>query len=132
MDRHSLASLVASLLLLLSTTPNAFAEDAADLAAGERLFKRCSVCHRPDANESRRGPLLEGVVERPAAASPDYPYSDAMRAAAANGLVWTEAELATFLKRPQAMIKGTWMAFPGFGKAKDIRDIIAYLKRHRD
>ncbi|ERI14380.1 hypothetical protein O206_22140 [Ochrobactrum sp. EGD-AQ16] len=41
-----------------------------------------------------------------------------------------EEQLALFLKRPQGMIKGTWMAFPGLGKSKEIRDVIAYLRQH--
>ncbi|MEE9926031.1 MAG: c-type cytochrome [Brucella anthropi] len=96
----------------------------------KKIFKRCSICHKLDADESRRGPLLEGIVGRPAASASDY--SDAMRAAAAGGLVWTEEQLALFLKRPQGMIKGTWMAFPGLGKSKEIRDVIVYLRQHQN
>ncbi|MFB8344521.1 c-type cytochrome [Brucella cytisi] len=125
------ASLFAS-IFLVSTTYNVPAQESGDPVSGEKIFKRCSICHKLAADENRRGPLLEGIVGRPAASASDYPYSDAMRAAAAGGLVWTEEQLALFLKRPQGMIKGTWMAFPGLGKSKEIRDVIAYLRQHQN
>ncbi|WP_407975880.1 c-type cytochrome [Brucella pseudogrignonensis] len=37
-----------------------------------------------------------------------------------------EEQLALFLKRPQGMIKRTWMAFPGLRTSKKICDVIAY------
>lgn len=122
----------AAVLVLFSSATMIFAEQSGDPLAGDKLFKQCSACHKTDADESRRRPLLQGVVGRPAATYSGYPYSEAMRAAAAKGLVWMEEQLAAFLKKPQAMMKGTWMAFPGFGKPKDIRDIIAYLRQHAD
>lgn len=124
-----LVPLAFSTVLFVSTT--AFGEGA-DVAAGEKLFKRCSVCHTADADESKRGPSLEGVVGRAAASYPGYPYSDAMREAAAKGLVWNENELKKFLKKPQAMVKGTWMAFAGLTKEKDLENMIAYLKQHSE
>lgn len=105
---------------------------SSDVGAGEKLFKRCSVCHTADAHESKRGPSLKGVVGRKAASYPGYPYSDAMRKAADEGLVWNEDELKSFLKKPQATVKGTWMAFAGLTKEKDLENMIAYLKQHSE
>jgi cytochrome c len=81
-------------------------------AAGEKLFKKCLICHTESADESRRGPSLAGVFGRTAGTAEGYPYSDAMRAAGEAGLVWQEEELAAFIKSPQAKVKGSWMAFP--------------------
>ncbi len=122
-------ALGSAFVLYLTTIASA---QEGDPAMGAKIFKRCVICHKTDADESRRGPLLEGVVGRPAATYPGYPYSDAMRAAAAEGLVWNEEEIASFLKKPQARIKGTWMVFPGISKPKELRDLIAYLKQHKD
>ena len=124
-----LVPLAFSTALIVSTA--AFGDEG-DVVAGEKLFKRCSVCHTADADESKRGPSLKGVVGRKAASYPGYPYSDAMRKAAAEGLVWNEDELKSFLKRPQAKVKGTWMVFAGLTKDKDLENMIAYLKQHSE
>ncbi|KAB2683504.1 MULTISPECIES: c-type cytochrome [Brucella/Ochrobactrum group] len=124
-----LVPLAFSTALIVSTAASG---EGADAAAGKKLFKRCSVCHRADADESKRGPSLQGVVGRKAASYPGYPYSDAMRKAASEGLVWNEDELKSFLKKPQAMVKGTWMAFAGLTKEKDLENMIAYLKQHSE
>ena len=113
-----LVPLAFSTVLLVSTAASG---EGVDAAAGEKLFKRCSVCHTADADESKRGPSLKG-----------YPYSDAMRKAAAEGLVWNDEELKAFLRKPQAMVKGTWMAFAGLTREKDLENMIAYLKQHSE
>ncbi len=104
-----LVPLAFSTVLIVSTVASG---EGADAAAGEKLFKRCSVCHTADADESKRGPSLKGVLGRKAASYPGYPYSDAMRKVATEGLVWNEKELKTFLKKPQAMVKGTGWLLP--------------------
>ncbi len=55
-----------------------------------------------------------------------------MRKAAAEGLVWNDEELKAFLRKPQAMVKGTWMAFAGLTREKDLENMIAYLKQHSE
>ena len=51
-----------------------------DPANGEKLFaQRCTACHALDANKF--GPMLGGVVGRPAGAVAGYPYSPALRGA---------------------------------------------------
>lgn len=129
---YSLVPLALAGILSVASAAAADEADEADAAAGEKLFRRCSVCHTADADESRRGPSLKGVVGRKAASYPGYPYSDAMRKAAADGLVWNEEELKSFLKKPQAKVKGTWMAFAGLNRDKDLENMIAYLKQHSE
>nr|WP_278422820.1 cytochrome c family protein [Brucella anthropi] len=142
LEKHGRSSGVSPMRLSLLLVPLAFpaalfvstaafgAED--DASAGEKLFKRCSVCHTAEADKSKRGPSLNGVVGRTAASYPGYPYSDAMRKAAAEGLVWNEDELKSFLRKPQARVKGTWMVFAGLTKEKDLENMIAYLKQHSE
>ncbi|MBC2886406.1 cytochrome c family protein [Ochrobactrum sp. CM-21-5] len=129
---HSSSCVISLALAGILSVSSAAASSEADIAAGEKLFKRCSVCHRADADESKRGPSLQGVVGRKAASYPGYPYSDAMRKAATDGLVWNEDELKTFLKKPQAKVKGTWMVFAGLARERDLQNMIAYLKQHSD
>ncbi len=69
-----------------------------------------------------------GVVGRPAGSVADYGYSDAMKGAGANGLVWTEEELHAFLYSPKKAVPGTSMRFFGLWSDSEIDDLIAYLK----
>jgi cytochrome c len=98
----------AALLLALSASPVA----AADVA-----------CHteRPDA----LGPSLKGVVGRKSAALEDFRYSNAMKRA---NLMWDDDNLRAYIQDPQAKVKGNRMPYGGITDAKDVDDIIAYLK----
>lgn len=120
--------------ILISTTLFPVGQSGAqaqegNVAAGEKLFRKCLICHAESVEESRRGPSLVGIVGRKAGTADGYPYSDAMRAAGAAGLVWEEEELAAFIKSPQAKVKGSWMTFSGVSRSKEISDVIAYLKQ---
>lgn len=100
---------------------------AEDVAAGERVFRKCRACH--EVGEDARnmvGPVLNGVVGRPAGSFPDYHYSDANKN---SGLVWDQATLTAYLRNPQAKVPGTKMAFPGLTSDNDIASVIAYLKQ---
>ncbi|KQS76926.1 hypothetical protein ASG25_16085 [Rhizobium sp. Leaf384] len=99
-----------------------------DIAAGERVFRKCGTCHTATAPENRVGPSLQGVVGRPVAHVESYSYSDAMRAFGSDGKAWDEARLATYLLAPRAMVPGTRMSFAGLKSDRDITDVIAYLK----
>jgi cytochrome c len=109
----------AALLLALSVTPLA----AADLEHGKALYQTCAACHteRPDA----LGPSLKGVFGRKSAALEDFRYSNAMRRA---NLVWDDDNLRAYIQDPQAKVKGNRMPYGGVSDAKDVEDIIAYLK----
>jgi cytochrome c len=109
----------ALLLLALATGP----ASAADAEHGKALYQSCAACHseRPDA----LGPSLKGVVGRKSAALEDFRYSNPMKRA---NLVWDEANLRDYIKDPQAKVKGNRMPYGGLTDAKDVADIIAYLK----
>lgn len=102
---------------------------AQDAAAGEKVFNRCKACHSATDETNKVGPTLKGVVGRAAASVSTYQYSPAMIAEGKSGLVWSEAELTTYLKDPKALVKGTKMTFPGLKKDEDIANVIAYLKQ---
>jgi cytochrome c len=104
-----------------------------DAVRGERVFQRCYACHSVAANETAKlqGPSLRGVIDRPAAALPGFDYSDAMRAKASAGLVWTPPTLNRYLADPEALVPGTLMSMPPLREAQDRADVIAYLARAR-
>ncbi len=99
---------------------------AQDAEAGAKVFVKCKVCHQiGDGAKNMVGPVLTGVVGRPAGAFPDYNYSDANKN---SGLTWDEATLQVYLKDPKAKVPGTKMTFPGLSSDDDIKNVIAYLK----
>ena len=119
-----------SALMVLATLAglgfSAQAALAQDAAAGEKVFLKCKVCHQiGDTAKNSVGPVLTGVVGRPAGTYPGYNYSDANKK---SGLTWDEATLKEYLKNPKAKVPGTKMTFPGLPADEDIVNVIAYLK----
>jgi cytochrome c len=85
------------------------------------------ACHRVGENAKNAvGPVLNGVVGRPAGSVEGFNYSTAMKE---SGLTWDEATLASYLKNPKDVVPGNKMAFPGLKKDQEIADVIAYLKQ---
>ncbi|ATF18699.1 c-type cytochrome [Phaeobacter gallaeciensis] len=99
------------------------------VAKGEKTFRKCKSCHQiGEGAKSKTGPILNGIIGAPAAHVEGFRYSKAMKAAAEDGLVWDEAELAAFLAKPKKYMKGTKMSFAGLKKEAEIEAVIAYLK----
>lgn len=114
-----------------------------DAEEGKNVFRRCAACHRvgPEAKNAI-GPVLNGVIGRPAGTAPEYQYSTLNKAAGANGLVWTEDQIFAYLADPSGFLKkfieekgkpdlakgATKMVFK-LPDEKDRRDVIAYLKQ---
>ncbi len=96
-----------------------------DAAAGEKVFKKCKVCHTFDPGKKKIGPHLKGVIGREAGSVEGYKYSKAMLAA---DITWDEANLDKYLTKPKAFMKGTKMSFAGLKKEAQRADVIAYLK----
>jgi cytochrome c len=99
---------------------------AQNVAAGEKAFVVCRACHQigPNAKDFV-GPVLNGVVGRPAGTYPGYNYSAANKN---SGITWDEATLQKYLADPQKVVKGTKMIFPGIKDPEKVKDVIAYLK----
>ena len=116
---HTLEGAGAVLLLALSAVP----VGTADIDHGKTLYQTCAACHteRQDA----LGPSLKGIFGRKSAALEDFRYSNAMRRA---NLVWDDDNLRAYIQDPQAKVKGNRMPYGGVSDAKDVDDIIAYLK----
>jgi cytochrome c2 len=98
------------------------------IAAGEAVFRKCKSCHQVgEGAKNRTGPVLNGVIGRPAGEIEGFRYSGAMEDMAGEGLVWTEANLSDFLANPKSYMKGTKMAFAGLSSDADVEAVIAYL-----
>lgn len=116
-----------ALCLVLARTGACLAEDA---VRGERLFKKCAVCHQLDpAMDMKLGPPLNAVFLAPAAAIEGFDYSAAMRQAAAAGLHWTAETLDAYIANPRRFLPKTKMVFAGLRRSRDRKDIIAFLEQ---
>jgi cytochrome c len=96
---------------------------AADVDRGALLFQTCSACHSVLGDGI--GPVINGIYGRKAATREGFKYSEAMKL---SGIIWDEATLRAFIKKPQSVVKGTAMAFPGYEMPADVDDVIGYLK----
>jgi cytochrome c len=100
---------------------------AQDIAAGEKVFKRCVACHTVDeGGRNKVGPNLWNIFGSTAGQRDiGYKYSDAMKE---SGIVWDDATMAGYLENPRKFLPKTRMAFPGLRKAEQRDDVIAYIK----
>lgn len=114
------------LILALASPPPQTTTDP-----GTRAFQRCAACHSLRADDERGpAPSLGGVIGRRAGAMESFAYSNAMRAAGRQGLVWDEATLDRFLTDPEAVVPGTDMPYQG-GNAAERAAVIAWLRQRR-
>jgi cytochrome c len=107
-----------------SDSGTATAQLTGDPIAGAMVFMKCSICHKigPDAMNSV-GPVLNGIINRPAGTYPGYAYSNANKT---SGVVWTVQALTQYLPAPQQYIPGTKMPFM-LPDPTDVANVIAYL-----
>ncbi len=99
--------------------------ESADAGKGERVFKKCSACHKVEDGANSTGPHLYGVVDRDVASVSGFGYSGALEGVEGN---WSIDALATFLENPKNFAPGTTMGFAGLKKPEDRANVIAYLK----
>lgn len=108
---------------------------AGDAEAGKKVFRKCAGCHQiGDGAVNRTGPVLTGVIGRPAGSVDGFKYSASMRAAGAAGHVWDEASIFTYIENPTAYLR-TLLDDPKarakmtfrLKKPKDRENVIAYL-----
>lgn len=100
---------------------------AQNVANGEQVFKKCRICHQVGDNAKNAvGPLLNGIIGRPAGTIEGFKYSTANKN---SGITWSEDAMLKYLENPKAAIPGTIMAFPGLPEEQDRKDIVAYLKQ---
>ncbi|HEV7600973.1 MAG TPA: cytochrome c family protein [Bradyrhizobium sp.] len=111
-------------VLAMMGTGGASAQDA---AAGEKVFAVCKACHQiGETAKNAVGPVLNGVIGRPAGTYPGFNYSDANKN---SGLTWDEATFRDYIKDPRAKIPGTKMIYAGLKDEQKTGDLLAYLKQ---
>lgn len=100
---------------------------AADPAAGEKLFAKCTACHTINAGGPNGiGPNLNGVLGKPIGKhAAGFAYSSDL---AGKGGNWDYANMDAWLTSPKKFAAGTKMSFAGLSKPEDRANIIAYLK----
>ena len=120
--------LLVAACLLMAGINDVLAQDAAN---GEDVFKKCRTCQPEvgDAAKNSVGPILNGIVGRPAGTIEGFSYSPANKEAGSKGLVWTEEVLFKYLENRAAFMPKTKMIFPGVKDEQDRKDVIAYLKK---
>ncbi len=95
---------------------------------GRSLFAQCSRCHELDPLRANRiGPNLFSILGRPAAALQDFRYSQGMRAAAQDGLVWSRDALDRFIADPRSVVRRTSMNYRGMEDATARADLVTFL-----
>lgn len=113
-------------LTVLTAVPDA-ATAAADIQAGKAVFAtRCASCHHVGRNaRAGFGPQLNGIIGRAAGGTPDFQYSEAMRA---SKVVWSQDTLRAFVHSPGKVVPGTKMRFWGLSDDQQITDLLGYLQ----
>ena len=123
--------------IIIATVVTAMAgfAHAQDAAKGEKLFKKCASCHQvgPDA-KNKTGPILTGVIGRPAGTIQGFKYSKSMAAAGAAGLVWSSEKVVDYIADPTKYLRKLLddpkakakMTFK-LKKEDERRDVVAYL-----
>ncbi|MGH1479137.1 MAG: c-type cytochrome [Geminicoccales bacterium] len=98
----------------------------ADVAAGEKVSKKCKACHVFDeGGKNKLGPALWGIVGRDIASHEGFNYSGALAELEGD---WTYETLDAFLAAPKTYVSGTKMVFAGVKKEGDRANLIAYLR----
>ncbi len=135
MPMKAALALAVTLALAVNTAP----ARAGDPAKGQKEFAKCRACHMIEAPDgtviekgTRTGPNLWGVIGRRAGSQAGFAYGPSLAAVGAAGLVWTEEELAAYVRDPAAWLKDktgdpaarTKMTFK---LARGGEDVAAYL-----
>jgi cytochrome c2 len=113
---HGAIALLTDSGLVLTLAP------ASDRPTGASIYASCEECHREAPN--RTAPSLRGIVGRPVASAPGYPYSQALRAV---GGTWTRERLNAFLEDPDRFAPGSQMQQGRVSNAADRRALLELL-----
>ncbi|WP_296715430.1 cytochrome c family protein [Rhodoblastus sp.] len=117
--------LSAALFAGLAIGAQAAEEIKGDPKAGEIVFNKCRQCHHIGKGATNfYGPVLNGLIGRPAGTVPGYNYSEANKH---SGKVWDVVTLTSYLKQPQHDVPATYMTFTGLKGDQDIANVIAYI-----
>jgi cytochrome c2 len=125
------AAILPALILVLNSA-GAHAQDA---DAGRLVFKKCAACHQiGDGAKNGAGPVLSGIIGRPAGSYDGFRYSKYMLAAGQAGHVWDEDSIFEYISNPTKYLRKILdnprakakMRFK-LKSEEDRRNVIAYL-----
>ena len=98
---------------------------SADVAAGEKVFAKCTACHTINQGGANGiGPNLYAVLGEAVGEGRGYAFSSAL---SGHGGAWTYENMDAWLANPRAFASGTKMSFAGLSKPEDRANVIAYL-----
>lgn len=134
--RLSLASLTLAVSLapagFIGGTTAAIAEG--DVAAGEKVFRRCAACHAVGVGAKNKvGPQLNGVVGRLTGSVDGVKYGAGLTKLNEQGHVWTEDAMTQYIVGPADYVQevtGEKLQAKMVAqrlKDKDLANVIAYL-----
>lgn len=114
-------------ILLASTFVIASPVSAAgDPEKGAQAYRVCAGCHSLEPGRHLSGPSLARVYGRKAGTVEGFvQYSKALKQ---SKIVWNEKTLDAWIKKPDALIPGNLMPFPGIPDPNARADLVAFLK----
>lgn len=129
MSIKSASKIAVTIIALASFATLAEAAGEGDPAKGEKVFKKCKVCHMVGEGAKKKvGPPLNNIIDAKAGSQEGFKYSKSMVEKGEGGLTWTVENLDAYLEKPKDVVPKGKMAFPGLKKDADRADVIAYLK----
>jgi cytochrome c len=108
---------------------SAFADG--DAKKGKKVFKKCKSCHSMEVDKHKIGPSLAGIMGRKAGTANGFKKYKALKGA---DFSWDEENISEFVQNQKKFLKSkgqsTKIAMRVKIKAKDVNDLIAYLKSY--
>ncbi len=93
---------------------------------GASLYKRCRICHTLNKDgATKAGPNLYGIFGAKAGTREGFRYSKVM---SESDIVWTDENLAAYIKNPMKFMPGNAMSFAGIRKDEDITLLMEYMR----
>ena len=93
---------------------------------GAKVYAKCRACHTLEQDgRNKVGPNLWNVYGSKAASKEGFAYSKAMKE---SGVIWDEASMDAYLKKPAQYMPGNKMTFIGLKKQEDRDAVQAYIK----
>jgi cytochrome c2 len=108
---------------------SAFADG--DAKKGKKVFKKCKSCHSMEVDKHKIGPSLAGIMGSKAGTANGFKKYKALKGA---DFSWDEENISEFVQNQKKFLKSkgqsTKIAMRVKIKAKDVNDLIAYLKSY--